>query len=64
MGHGRDGCHPSYEGDPETARRWISLPYALRRTESVENAEAILLGAQAIHSKVAMIALNQMIWHR
>ena len=44
--------------DPETAGWWISLAYAVRRTESVENAEAILLRAQAIHPKVAMIALN------
>jgi Flp pilus assembly protein TadD len=44
--------------DPETAGWWISLAYAVRRTESVEKAEAILLRAQAIHSKVAMIAFN------
>ena len=44
--------------DPETAGWWISLAYALRRTESVEKAEAILLRAQAIHPKVAMIAFN------
>jgi Flp pilus assembly protein TadD len=44
--------------DPETAGWWISLAYAVRRTESVENAEAILLRAQAKHPKVAMIALN------
>ena len=37
---------------------WISLAYAVRRTESVEKAEAILLRAQAIHPKVAMIAFN------
>ena len=44
---------------PETKRHWwISLAYAVRRTESVENAEAILLRAQAIHPKVAMIAFN------
>ena len=44
--------------DPQTAEWWISLAYALRRTESVEKAEAILLRAQAIHPKVAMIAFN------
>jgi Flp pilus assembly protein TadD len=44
--------------DPETAGWWISLAYALRRTESVEKAEAILLRAQAIHPQVAMIAFN------
>jgi Flp pilus assembly protein TadD len=44
--------------DPQTAGWWISLAYAVRRTESVEKAEAILLQAQAIHPKVAMIAFN------
>ena len=44
--------------DPGTAGWWISLAYSLRRTESVEKAEAILLRAQAIHPKVAMIAFN------
>ena len=44
--------------DPQTAGWWISLAYAVRRTESVEKAEAILLRAQAIHPKVAMIAFN------
>jgi len=44
--------------DPKTAGWWISLAYALRRTESVEKAEAILLRAQAIHPKIAMIAFN------
>jgi Flp pilus assembly protein TadD len=38
--------------DPETAGWWISLAYAVRRTESVEKAEAVLLQAQAIHPKV------------
>ena len=46
------------EVDPETAGWWISLAYALRRAESVEKAEAILLRAQAIHPQVAMIAFN------
>ena len=44
--------------DPETAGWWISLAYALRRTESVEKAELILLRAQAIHPEVAMIGFN------
>ena len=44
--------------EPQNAAWWISLAYALRRTESVEKAEAILLRAQAIHSRVAMIAFN------
>jgi Flp pilus assembly protein TadD len=44
--------------DSQTAGWWISLAYAVRRTESVEKAEAILLRAQAIHPKVAIIAFN------
>jgi Flp pilus assembly protein TadD len=44
--------------DPKTAGWWISLAYALRRTEGVEKAKAILLRAQAIHPEVAMIAFN------
>ena len=43
---------------PENAGWWISLANALRRTESVEKAEAVLLRAQTIHPKVAMIAFN------
>jgi tetratricopeptide (TPR) repeat protein len=43
--------------DPKTAGWWISLAYALRRTEGVEKAKAILL-RQAIHPEVAMIAFN------
>jgi Flp pilus assembly protein TadD len=44
--------------DPETAGWWISLAYALRRTESVEKAEAVLLRAQMLHPEGAMIAFN------
>jgi Flp pilus assembly protein TadD len=44
--------------EPRNAAWWISLAYAVRRAEGVENAEAILLRAQAIHPKVAMIAFN------
>src|SRR6476660_8836405 len=44
--------------DPETVGWWISLAYALRRTESIERAEAILLLAQKIHPKAAMIAFK------
>jgi tetratricopeptide (TPR) repeat protein len=44
--------------EPQTAGWWISLAYAVRRTESVEKAEAILLRAQAIHPEVAMTAFN------
>ena len=44
--------------DPENEAWWINLAYSVRRSESVEKAEAILLRAQAIHPKVAMIAFN------
>jgi Flp pilus assembly protein TadD len=44
--------------EPENEAWWISLAYAVRRTESVEKAEAILLREQAIHPKVAMIAFS------
>ena len=44
--------------DPETAGWWITLAYALRRTESVEKADAILLRARVIHPKIALIAFN------
>jgi len=44
--------------EPENAGWWISLAYSVRRIESVEKAEAILLRAQAIHPKVAMIAFS------
>jgi Flp pilus assembly protein TadD len=44
--------------DPGTAGWWISLACALRRSESVEKAEIILLRAQAIHPKNALIAFN------
>jgi Flp pilus assembly protein TadD len=42
--------------EPETW--WISLAYSVRRVEGVEKAEAILLRAQSIHPKVAMIAFG------
>ena len=44
--------------DPGNAGWWISLAYAIRRSEGVEKAEAILLRAQTLHPKVAMIAFN------
>jgi Flp pilus assembly protein TadD len=44
--------------EPENEGWWISLAYSMRRSEGVEKAEAILLRAQAIHPKVAMIAFN------
>jgi Flp pilus assembly protein TadD len=44
--------------EPENEAWWINLAYSVRRSEGVEKAEAILLRAQAIHPKVAMIAFN------
>ena len=42
--------------EPENEAWWINLTYSVRRSESIEKAEAILLRARAIHPKVAMIA--------
>jgi Flp pilus assembly protein TadD len=44
--------------EPENAGWWINLAYSVRRIESVEKAEAILLRAQALHPKHALIAFN------
>ena len=44
--------------EPENEAWWINLAYSVRRSEGIEQAEAILLRAQAIHPKVAMIAFN------
>jgi Flp pilus assembly protein TadD len=44
--------------EPENEAWWINLAYSVRRSERIEQAEAILLRAQAIHPKVAMIAFN------
>ena len=44
--------------DPENEAWWINLAYSVRRSEGIEQAEAILLRAQAIHPKIAIIAFN------
>jgi Flp pilus assembly protein TadD len=44
--------------EPQNEAWWINLAYSVRRSVGIEQAEAILLGAQAIHPKVAMIAFN------
>ena len=44
--------------EPENEAWWINLAYSVRRSEGIEQAEAILLKAQALHPKVAMIAFN------
>jgi hypothetical protein len=58
MEYGRSGWQPLVKVQPENTGWWISLAYAVKRTDCVESAEAILLRAQAIHPKVAMIAFN------
>ena len=44
--------------EPQNEAWWINLAYSLRRSEGIEQAEAILLRARSIHPKVAMIAFN------
>ena len=44
--------------EPQNEAWWINLAYSLRRSESIEQAEAILLRARVIHPKVAIIAFN------
>ena len=44
--------------EPENEAWWVNLAYTVRRSEGIEQGEAILLRAQAIHPKVAMIAFN------
>jgi tetratricopeptide (TPR) repeat protein len=61
IAQGRDPHRSSHlvKVEPENeVAWWINLAYSVRRSESVEKAEAILLRAQAIHPKVAMIAFN------
>jgi hypothetical protein len=58
MGHGCRGCQPPCELEPENAGWWITLAYSVRRIEGIEKVEAILLRAQAIHPKVAMIPFS------
>jgi Flp pilus assembly protein TadD len=44
--------------EPENEAWWINLAYSIRRSEGIEQAEAILLRARVIHPKIAMIAFN------
>jgi lipopolysaccharide biosynthesis regulator YciM len=39
------------EVEPENAAWWINLAYSVRRSETIEKAEAILLKAHAIHPR-------------
>ena len=58
MGHAAAVASHLVRVEPQNEAWWISLAYAVRRAESVEKAEAILLRAQAVHPKVAMIAVT------
>ena len=44
--------------EPQNEAWWINLAYSVRRSEGIEQADAMLLRAQAIHPKVAMIVFN------
>ncbi|HEY5741296.1 MAG TPA: hypothetical protein VIS99_02040 [Terrimicrobiaceae bacterium] len=44
--------------EPEEAGWWISLAYSLRRAESIEKAETILLRARELHHDNALIEFN------
>jgi Flp pilus assembly protein TadD len=44
--------------EPQNEVGWINLAYSVRRSQGIQQAEAILLRAQAIHPKVAVIAFN------
>jgi Flp pilus assembly protein TadD len=44
--------------EPENEAWWINLAYSVRRSEGIEQAEAILLRARVIHPKVAIIAFS------
>lgn len=43
---------------PENATWWIQMAYAVRRSETIEKAEAILLQAHEIHPRNVIILLN------
>jgi Flp pilus assembly protein TadD len=44
--------------EPGDAAWWITLAYATRRADSIEQAEAILLAAEKLHPREATIAFN------
>jgi Flp pilus assembly protein TadD len=44
--------------EPQNAVWWINLAYSVRRCESIEEAEAILLRAEEIHPGNALIVFN------
>jgi tetratricopeptide (TPR) repeat protein len=46
------------ETERENVAVWVNLAYSVRRSESVEEAEAILLRARGVHPKDALIIYN------
>jgi Flp pilus assembly protein TadD len=46
------------EVQPENAVWWTQLAYAVRRSETIEKAEAILLEAREIHPRNVVILVN------
>jgi Flp pilus assembly protein TadD len=46
------------KAEAQNATWWIQLAYSVRRTESIEQAEAILLRARKLHPKEPIIAFN------
>jgi Flp pilus assembly protein TadD len=46
------------EVEPEKVAWWINLAYSVRRSETIEIAEAILLEAHAIHPRNVVILVN------
>jgi len=44
--------------EPENQAAWINHAYSVRRSESIEQAEAILLRARELHPRNALIAFN------
>ena len=58
MGHGRSRGQDLVEIEPARPEWWINLAYSSRRSQSVEQAEAILLRARDVHPTNAVIAFN------
>jgi Flp pilus assembly protein TadD len=46
------------ETEKENVAVWVNLAYSVRRSESLEEAEAILLRGRAVHPKDALIIYN------
>jgi Flp pilus assembly protein TadD len=46
------------ETGPENASVWVNLAYSVRRSETLEEAERVLLQAHALHPDNALIAYN------